>query len=110
MTSAPAPTLAALRPLGAEPRTAEPAAVPPAPEAATARKAPDPATTLRITQVNMWNMFDTVDDPKLGDQLPTKAEYEARIKKFALTISGVLGAPDVLSLNEVENQRVLDDL
>jgi len=76
--------------------------------------APD-AGTLRVGTFNVENFFDTNDDPpgdptKIGDKVPTAAEYQTKLAKLALAIKDKIGAPDVLSLEEVENQHVLDDL
>lgn len=68
------------------------------------------APKLSIAQLNLWNMFDTVDDPRTRDMVATPQEYKARLEKLALTITTVLGTPDILSLNEIENETVLNDL
>ena len=64
--------------------------------------------TLSVAQLNIWNMFDTVDDPRTRDMVIPMGEYRARLDKLALTITATLGSPDILSLNEIENQNVLD--
>ena len=64
--------------------------------------------TLSVAQLNIWNMFDTVDDPRTRDMVVPMGEYRARLAKLALTITTTLGSPDILSLNEIENQNVLD--
>jgi predicted extracellular nuclease len=68
------------------------------------------ASNLRVAQMNMWNFFDTVDDPAIEDKLPTAVEYRTKIEKIARSISQELGNPDIISLNEIENERVLADL
>lgn len=79
------------------------------------RTPPAAAASLKIAQFNVENFFDTVDDPKgdpgrIGDQIPTAEEYRTKLSKLAIAISGQMGAPDIISLNEVENERVLTDL
>ncbi|MBC7645114.1 MAG: endonuclease/exonuclease/phosphatase family protein [Thermoleophilia bacterium] len=76
--------------------------------------APD-SGTLRVGSFNVENFFDTNDDPpgdptKTGDKVPTAEEYKIKLAKLALAIKDKIGAPDVLSLAEVENQQVLEDL
>src|SRR5690606_12033924 len=62
-----------------------------------------------VGTLNMWNLFDTVDDPG-GDSVLGHTEYSRRLTKLAETIRSELGAPDVLAVQEVENARVLEDL
>jgi predicted extracellular nuclease len=66
--------------------------------------------TLSVAQLNLWNFFDTVDNPLTRDPVPTKEEYDVRLNKLALTITTTLGLPNIISLNEIENQTILDDL
>ena len=72
-----------------------------------------PATPehLRIAQMNMWNLFDTVNDPKTGDDdsTPTPEQYQIKLEKLAKAVVE-LGLPDILSANEIENETVLADL
>lgn len=65
--------------------------------------------TLRVAQMNLWNLFDTVDNPATGDKVLTPQEYEVKLEKIANAISK-LGRPDVISVNEIENEQVLSDL
>ena len=66
--------------------------------------------TLSIAQLNLWNFFDTVDNPRTNDTVVPKAEFVTRLHKLALTITTTLNTPDIISLNEVENQGVIDAL
>ena len=66
--------------------------------------------TLSVAQLNIWNFFDPVDNPKTSDVVPSIADYNTRLRKLALTITTTLGTPNVISLNEIEDQRVLNDL
>ncbi len=81
-----------------------------APVAATAMKAPA-AGDLRIAQMNVWNLFDTVNDPDTNDDdsTLTQEQYDIKLVKISKAIRD-LGMPDLISLNEVENETVLKDL
>ncbi len=65
---------------------------------------------LSVASQNLLRFFDA--DPTNGpDDGPVSPEqYEARLAKASLHIRTVLGAPDVLSLEEIENVGVLTDL
>jgi predicted extracellular nuclease len=83
------------------------------PKAPSAPATPTPTTPdgqLRVSTFNVENFFDTVDNPATNDQLPTSAQYDVKLKKLALALTGKLGLPDVLGLEEVENEQVLKDL
>jgi predicted extracellular nuclease len=66
---------------------------------------------LRIAQMNMWNLFDTVNDPNTGDDdaTLTPEQYQIKLEKLARAIVE-LGIPDIVSANEIENETVLADL
>jgi len=68
------------------------------------------AGELTVASQNLLRFFDA--DPTNGpDDGPVSlAQYQARLAKASLHIRTVLGAPDVLSLEEVENIGVLTDL
>lgn len=76
-----------------------------------AEKKAQPANdqTLRMAQMNLWNLFDTVDNPDSGDEVLTKEQYKTKLHKIALAIVE-LGLPDLISVNEIENETVLRDL
>lgn len=78
---------------------------------ARAAATPAPATegTLRIAQMNLWNLFDTVDNPQTGDMVLDPAKYATKLTKIANGIAAI-GLPDIISVNEVENRQVLEDL
>ena len=61
---------------------------------------------------NVFRLFDDVDDPGSADDgtVPSTAGYELRLRKLSLQIRTVLGAPDVLALQEVEHIGALQDL
>jgi len=93
-----------MRLTGTTPMTAPSAAAP-------TPKGPAAAGNLRIAQMNMWNLFDTVNDPKTGDDssTPTAEQYQIKLEKIAKAIVQ-LGTPDVISMNEIENDTVVKDL
>jgi len=68
------------------------------------------ASTIAIGQLNVWNWFDTVDDPHARDTIYTPEQYQARLVKLAGLIARDLEAPDVLTLQELEHAGTLDDL
>jgi predicted extracellular nuclease len=59
---------------------------------------------------NLLRLFDTLDDPATDDPLPTPQQYADRLAKFSQHVRLVLGAPDVLAVQEAENLGVLQDL
>ncbi len=68
---------------------------------------------LSVASQNMLRLYDDVDDPGVDDpdeDGTTTEEYEARLAKASLHVRTVLGAPDVLALEEVENVGVLQAL
>ena len=76
------------------------------------------ASELTIGSINVFRLFDDVDDPSdmnsLGetrdDAVVSAAEYQRRLDKLVLYILEVLRAPDVLAFQEVEKLEVLQDL
>lgn len=61
-------------------------------------------------QLNVWNWFDTVDDPHTRDTIYEPEQYRARMVKLGGMIARDLAAPDIVTLQEIENATVLDDL
>jgi predicted extracellular nuclease len=61
--------------------------------------------------MNLWNLFDTVNNPDTGDDstTPTPEQYAIKLTKISNAIVE-LGLPDVISLNEIENETVVKDL
>ena len=78
--------------------------------AATPEPVNAPKGALRIASFNLKDLFDTHDDPLIEDTVLSVTEYERRLRKRALAIQDVLDAPDLLVLQEVENETVLADL
>lgn len=70
------------------------------------------ASELTIGTLNLFRLFDDVDDPGTEDdgQVPTTAEYQVRLDKLARYVVDVLRAPGVLAAQEVENLNALSDL
>ncbi|MCW2960012.1 MAG: putative extracellular nuclease [Thermoleophilia bacterium] len=87
-----------------------PAAVP-ASNRNAAAATPSAASTgsLTVAQMNLWNLFDTVDNPKTGDEVLTAEQYGVKLEKIAKAVVE-LGMPDIISVNEIENETVLADL
>lgn len=67
-------------------------------------------TLVTLGQFNVWDFFDTVDDPHTRDTIREPEQYRARLVKLAGLIARDMGAPDVVTLQEIENAAVLDDL
>jgi endonuclease/exonuclease/phosphatase family metal-dependent hydrolase len=63
-----------------------------------------------VGSINVLRLFDDVDDPGIDEPVIPTADYNARVARFADHIVDVMGAPDVVALQEVENTNVLDDL
>ena len=61
---------------------------------------------MTVGSQNMLRLFDTVNDPGTTDAVLTAAVFNSRIAKASLYIREVLGTPDVLVLEEVENLDV----
>jgi predicted extracellular nuclease len=67
--------------------------------------------TFRVSSYNMGNMFDSTKDgfPKLETVLSPE-QYGTKLARVAGSIRDQLGAPQVIAMQEVENERVLRDL
>ncbi len=61
-----------------------------------------------VGSLNLFRLFDDVADG--GETVVTTAEYNIRLSKFSQYILGVLDAPDILAVQEVEKLGVLQDL
>ncbi len=64
---------------------------------------------MTVGSLNMFRFYDAIDDPG-DDTVVSAAEYARRRAKFARYILDVLGAPDVLAVQEVEKVGVLTAL
>ena len=79
---------------------------------------------MTVGALNLFRLFDDVDDAPIevrdpdtnallrttDDEVFSTAEYQRRLAKFSTYIRGVLDAPDVLAVSEVESLKVLQDL
>ena len=68
---------------------------------------------LTVGTLNLFRLFDDIDDPPDGDRDDTvvsTAEYMTRLNKFSAYIRDVLDSPDVLAVQEAEKLEVLQDL
>ena len=70
-------------------------------------RATDEAT---IATLNLHLFYDSVDDPNLGEPVPTAAEYQTKLNKLSKYIREVLLASDILAVQEAENMNALKDL
>ncbi|NJL29994.1 MAG: hypothetical protein HC897_19930 [Thermoanaerobaculia bacterium] len=70
------------------------------------------AGELIVGSLNCFRLFDDVDDPGPEDDgaVASTADYQARLQKFSRYVRLVLGAPDILAVQEVEKIGVLQDL
>ncbi|MDX2149596.1 MAG: endonuclease/exonuclease/phosphatase family protein [Bryobacteraceae bacterium] len=67
-----------------------------------------PAGQLTVASFNVENFFDTVNDPATDDTVLSATNFNTKRDKLAAAIRTVLRNPDVIGLQEVENQTVLD--
>ena len=68
---------------------------------------------MTIASLNMFRFFNDIDDPAVNgrdDSVVSTIEYATRRAKFVNYIRDVLGNPDILAVQEVENLVVLNDL
>ncbi len=66
--------------------------------------------TVRLGTFNLSNLFDTNDDPVVDDTVLSAAEYQRRLQKRALAIQNAMGLPELIAVQEVENEAVLQAL
>lgn len=67
---------------------------------------------LNVASVNVENLFDLVDDPDKSDgsSTPTPELLEIKLEKLAATIGIGLDFPEIVCVQEVENQAILQVL
>ncbi|NNL48910.1 MAG: hypothetical protein HKO76_11165, partial [Acidimicrobiia bacterium] len=69
---------------------------------------------ITVGTLNLFRLFDDNDDPAdpdgRDDAVVSTEEYQLRLGKFSDYIRTVLGAPDILAVQEVESLKVLGDL
>lgn len=75
----------------------------------TAAPSSDPEL-LRVATYNLHDYFDAANQPQKGDPVRTDREYAHQTASRARSIAVHLGAPDVVGIQEAENEAVLDAL
>ncbi len=70
----------------------------------------DEPLKLRLGTFNLSNLFDTIDDLAVEDTVLSASEYQRRLQKRALAIQNAMGAPEIIAVQEVENEAVLQAL
>ncbi|MFZ2491654.1 MAG: endonuclease/exonuclease/phosphatase family protein [Thermoanaerobaculia bacterium] len=76
------------------------------PRAVRARRAGE----MTIATQNLLRLFDDRDDPSWGDPKVTAADYSHRLGKLSTLLRSLLGSPDIVVVQEVENEQALDDV
>jgi uncharacterized protein len=71
---------------------------------------PPTAQEFTVGSYNMERLFDTVNDPAIGEPVPTLAAFDMRLNKASLGIRNFLRMPDILGVVEVENLTTLQAL
>jgi len=69
-----------------------------------------PTLLISFVTLNLYNLFDNIDDPLTDDSVVSGVEYQRRLNKLGMVIHDELEEPAVISLQEVENFEVLDAL
>ena len=72
--------------------------------------APAGAGEFTVASYNMERFFDDVNDPATSDVALTALAYANRLTKASLQIRNNLGAPDIVSVVEMENLTTLQTL
>jgi hypothetical protein len=63
-----------------------------------------------VGSLNVFRLFDDVDDPGIDEQVVSTAEYQRRLEKFSRYVRQVLASPDILAVEEAEKVGALDAL
>jgi uncharacterized protein len=71
---------------------------------------PAAPSTFTVATYNLENLFDAADDPAKVDDVVATERYAADLARRASSIARLLGAPDLLGVQEVESLEVLQDL
>jgi hypothetical protein len=71
---------------------------------------PEQPDEMTLGSLNVFRLFDDVDDPGSNETVVSAAEYQRRLDKLSLYIRDVMGSPDVLAIEEAEKLGVLEDL
>ncbi len=77
-------------------------------EAELPRPAPSPAEgAFRVATQNLHRLFDAQDDAVTDDDVPAPEDLDLQLGKLARQVLEVLGVPEVVAVQEVENESVL---
>jgi predicted extracellular nuclease len=68
------------------------------------------AAEYTVGSLNLFRLFDDVDDPGIDETVVSTAEYQRRLEKFSRYIREVMKSPDILAVEEAEKVQVLDAL
>ncbi len=68
------------------------------------------ADELTVASFNVQRFFNDVDDPGITEPVLFPAVFAARLAKASLIVRTVLGSPDIVGLQEVENLATLQAL
>ena len=68
------------------------------------------ATEYQVASFNLQRLFDTVNDPAIGEPVLTATAYANRLTKASLIVRDYLRAPEIVGVQEAENLTVLQDL
>jgi predicted extracellular nuclease len=68
------------------------------------------SSEITVASAHLWRLYDAVNDPTTSDVLVTSSAYNNRLQKISMAIHDVLGNPDVLAVQSVENLSALQAL
>lgn len=71
---------------------------------------PRAAGEFTVASFNLQRLFDTVNDPAIGEPILTATAYANRLVKISAAVRSYLHTPDILGVQETENLTVLQDL
>ncbi len=63
-----------------------------------------------VASFNLQRLFDTTDDPSIGDVVLTAAAFQTRLRKISLYIRRLMMLPHIIGVQEVENLATLQAL
>ncbi|HPC83605.1 MAG TPA: hypothetical protein P5234_09555 [Thermoanaerobaculaceae bacterium] len=65
---------------------------------------------LVIASQNLQRLFDDIDDPGIDEEVVPTEQYQRKLAKLSMLIRDALQAPGLVAVQEVESQKVLQDL
>lgn len=73
---------------------------------------PAPTSGIRVATLNAQRFFDTTNDPRKIDDVASNATFTSKSRKLARVICEPVGlaTPDIVALQEIENEVVLEKL